>query len=110
MGVVTPGRFQVFLVELDLTVGSEIQKTRPCVIISPDEMNRHLRTVLIAPLTSAQRPYPSRVATVFQGREGQIALDQIRAVDRQRLVKSMGSVDEATAERLASTLVRMFAV
>ncbi len=101
-------RFDVFLVTLDPTVGSEIQKTRPCVIISPDEMNRNIRTAIIAPLTSKGRPYPSRVACDFQGKQGQVVLDQIRTVDKQRLVKWLGRLDQASGDAVLTTLVEMF--
>ena len=77
-------RFEVWLVNLDPTQGSEINKTRPCVVLSPDEMNRYLRTVTIAALTSTRRDYPSRVDCTFQGKEGQVALDHIRSVDKTR--------------------------
>ena len=77
-------RFEVHLVGLDPTVGSEIRKTRPCVVVSPDEMNGHIRTVIVAPMTTKGQPYPSRVACTFQGRRGQIVLDQIRTVDRRK--------------------------
>jgi len=113
MGVVKkksayPERFDVYLVELDPAVGAEIQKTRPCVVISPDEMNRHLRTVIIAPMTSTLRPYPSRVPIVFKGKQGNIALDQIRTVDRERLVTHWGPIAPETANHLCHTLLEMF--
>lgn len=80
-------RFEVYLVNLDPTVGSEIQKTRPCVVVSPDEMNRHIRTVIVAPMTTTHRQYPTRVACCFRGKDGQVVLDQLRTVDKERLVK-----------------------
>jgi len=83
MGLVAK-RFEVFLVNLDPTVGSEIQKTRPCVVISPDEMNRNIATVIIAPMTTKGKMYPTRIVCQFQGKEGQIVLDQIRTVDKQQ--------------------------
>ena len=83
-------RFEVYLVNLDPTVGSEIKKTRPCLIISPDEMNRFIRTVIVAPMTSKGTPYPTRVACKFRGQRGQIVLDQIRTVDKARLVRRLG--------------------
>lgn len=101
-------RFEVWLVNLDPTQGSEINKTRPCVVISPDEMNRHLRTVIIAALTSAQRAYPSRVSCQFQGKAGQVALDHIRSVDKTRLMRRLGTLDEATAQEVSVRLVEMF--
>ena len=85
MAVVAVQRFEVWLINLDPTQGSEINKTRPCVVLSPDEMNRYLRTVTIAALTSTRRDYPSRVDCTFQGKEGQIALDHLRSVDKTRL-------------------------
>ena len=101
-------RFDVFLTKLDPTVGSEIRKTRPCVVVTPDEMNRHLNTVLVAPLTSVARRYPFRVDCWFAGRAGQIALDQIRCVDRARLLKPLGPLDRTTQRLLAETLIRLF--
>ena len=102
-------RFDVFLVSLDPTVGSEIQKGRPCLIISPDEMNRHIRTVIIAPMTTRGRRYPTRVACEFQGKQGQIVLDQIRTVDKSRLLGRLGRIDSQTQMRMLSVLQDMFA-
>ena len=102
-------RYDVYLVNLDPTVGSEIQKTRPCLVISPDEMNRHIRTVIIAPMTSARRDYPTRVDVTFQRRKGQVALDQIRTVDKARLVKQIGRLPEARSREVADLLQQMFA-
>jgi mRNA interferase MazF len=102
-------RFDVHRVALDPTRGSEIRKTRPCVIVSPDEANEWLRTVVVAPMTSTTKGYPSRVPVTFGDRSGEIALDQIRAVDKSRLVRRLGSLDERTARSIASTLVEMFA-
>lgn len=101
-------RFDVYLTNLDPTVGSEIQKTRPCLIISPDEMNRHIRTVIAAPMTSATKDYPTRVNCVFKKKEGQIVLDQIRTIDKTRLVKKIGSIDSKTQMEVISVLQRMF--
>ncbi|HYB57683.1 MAG TPA: type II toxin-antitoxin system PemK/MazF family toxin [Alphaproteobacteria bacterium] len=103
-------RFDIFLVNLDPTVGSKIQKTRPCMIVSPDEMNRHLRTVIVAPLTTSLRPYPTRVPIRFQRKQGQAALDQIRTVDKFRLVKRLGVASSETASAVAATLIEMFAL
>ena len=103
-------RFDVFLINLDPTVGSEIRKTRPCVVISPDQMNRHLRTLIIAPMTTAGFAYPMRVACTFQGKKGQIVLDQIRTVDRSRLVKRLGQLSAPQASATLSVLSEMFAV
>ena len=102
-------RFDVFLVTLDPTVGSEIQKSRPCLIISPDEMNRHIRTVIIAPMTTKGRSYPTRVACEFQGKQGQIVLDQIRTVDKSRLTRKLGRIDRQTQAKVLSVLHDLFA-
>jgi mRNA interferase MazF len=102
-------RFDVFLVSLDPTVGSEIQKSRPCLIISPDEMNRHIRTVIMAPMTTRGRRYPTRVACEFQGKQGQIVLDQIRTVDKSRLLGRLGRIDSQTQMHVLSVLHDMFA-
>jgi len=104
----SPKQDQVWLVTLDPTHGVEIQKTRPCLVISPDEMNRHLRTVIVAPMTTVTRPYPTRVAVRFQGRRGQVALDQLHAVDRQRLVRMLGAVSARTSQDVSATLLEMF--
>lgn len=101
-------RFDVYRVNLDPTVGSEIRKSRPCVIVSPDEMNRHIRTVIVAPLTSKARSYPSRVECEFQGKKGQVVLDQIRTVDKRRLAKRMGKLDGATGSTVLRRLVEVF--
>ena len=102
-------RFGAYLVALDPVVGSEMSKTRPCVVISPDEMNRHLRTVIIAPMTTAQKAYPSRVSCRFRGKSAQVVLDQIRTVDQSRLVKDLGSLDAATATKVVRVLQEMVA-
>jgi mRNA interferase MazF len=107
--LVSPKRFEVYLVSLDPTVGAEIRKTRPCVVISPDEANRHLQTVLVAPLTTTRRNYPSRVTLRFQGRDGEVALDQMRAVDTGRLAKRLGIVSSEAARRITATLLEYFA-
>ncbi len=104
-----PRQDEVWLVALDPTSGAEIQKTRPCLVISPDEMNVHLRTTIIAPMTTAERLYPTRVPVTFHGKRGQVALDQLRAVDRQRLVRKIGRVSATTANVVSATLVEMFA-
>ncbi len=104
-----PRRFEIYLVSLDPTVGSEIRKTRPCLIVSPDEMNRHIRTVIVAPMTTAGRPYPTRVACTFGGKNGQVVLDQIRTVDKTRLSQRLGVIDAATADAVIATLVELFA-
>jgi mRNA interferase MazF len=102
-------RFDVYLINLDPTIGSEIQKTRPCLVVSPDEINRNLRTAIVAPMTSRGRPYPSRVGCRFKGKQGQVALDQIRAVDRARLVKRLGRLDGPTSTLVLDVLQEMFA-
>jgi mRNA interferase MazF len=99
---------EVWLISLDPVLGSEIRKTRPCLIISPDEMNRYLRTVIVAPMTKTERPYPTRVGVMFQSKRGQVALDQLRAVDGLRLVRKLGTVSEKTANAVAGCLVEMF--
>lgn len=101
-------RFDVYLVSLDPTVRHEIQKSRPCVVISPDEMNRHLQTVIIAPLTTTTQPYPTRVACRFQRKQGQVALDQIHAVDRLRLIRRLGKLDPTTVAAISAVLLEMF--
>lgn len=102
-------RFDVFLVNLDPTIGHEIKKTRPCLIISPNEMNRFIATVIIAPMTSKGRDYPSRVDCTFQGIQGQIVLDQVRTVDKLRLVKRLGSISENAQQKVLQVLNEMFA-
>ena len=101
-------RFDVLLVNLDPTVGSEIQKTRPCLIVSPDEMNRHLATVIVAPMTTQGQSYPSRVVCEFEGKAGQIVLDQLRTVDKRRLVKRLGQIDQQAQQAVIARLVEMF--
>lgn len=102
-------RFEVYLVNLDPTVGSEIKKTRPCLIISPDEMNRHVATVIVAPMTTKGRPYPTRVACRFQGKDGQIVLDQVRTLDKIRLLRKLGRISKPTQADVLDTLAEMFA-
>jgi mRNA interferase MazF len=101
-------RFDVFLVVLDPTLGHEIKKTRPCAVISPDEMNHHIGTVIIAPMTTKGRSYPSRVDCSFQGTQRQVILDQIRTVDRVRLVKKLGHLSPGTSSRILEVLNEMF--
>jgi len=102
-------RFEVYLVRLDPTVGSEIQKTRPCLIISPDEMNRFISTVIVAPLTTKGRPYPTRVGVKFKGKRGLVVLDQIKTVDKTGLVKKLGKIDTRTQSAVLALLNEMFA-
>ena len=107
MGMVV-SRFDVCLVNLDPTVGAVIQKTRPCLVVSPNEMNRAIRTVIVAPMTTKGPAYPTRVSCRFQGRDGQIVLDQIRTVDRVRLVKKLGRLDRKAAVKVLQKLQEMF--
>ena len=100
---------EIWLVQLDPTVGSEIQKSRPCVVVSPDEMNAHLRTVIVAPMTTGSRPAAFRVPLTFQGKRGLIVLDQIRTLDRARLVKRLGVLRAPTLASTLQTLQAMFA-
>lgn len=102
-------RFDVHLVALDPTQGHEIKKRRPCVIISPDEMNRHIGTVIVAPMTTQGRIYPTRVPLTFLRKRGQVVLDQVRTVDKTRLVKRLGRIDQGTADRVLAILQEMFA-
>jgi mRNA interferase MazF len=101
-------RFDVFLIALDPTRGSEVSKTRPGVIVSPDEMNRHLNTVIVAPLTSTIKEYPCRVGITFEGKKGEVALDQIRCIDKIRLKKRLGRIDERVREKICDVLIRIF--
>lgn len=101
-------RFEVWLVGLNPTIGSEISKSRPCIVVSPDEANKYLHTVTIIPLTSSIRDYPTRVNCRFDGKSGQLAIDQIRSVDKIRLVKKLGTMDEETCKILCSVLVEAF--
>jgi mRNA interferase MazF len=102
-------RFDVFLISLDPTQGSEIRKTRPCLVISPDEMNHQIRTVIIAPMTTKGRPYPSRIPCTFEGKSGQIVLDQLRTVDKTRLVHKLGTIASSVENQVLGTLQEMFA-
>jgi mRNA interferase MazF len=101
-------RFEVYLVNLDPTIGSEIKKTRPCLVVSPDEINHHVRTAIVAPLTTKGQAYPTRVPCRFKGKNGQIVLDQIRTVDRARLIKKLGRIDGKTATAVLDVLQEMF--
>ena len=107
MGMVAK-RFDVFLVNLDPTVGREIRKARPCLIISPDEMNRFISTVIIAPMTTKGREYPTRIPCTFQGKQGQVVLDQIRTIDKIRLSLKLGRIDKPTQDKVLSILREMF--
>ncbi|MCB0732166.1 MAG: type II toxin-antitoxin system PemK/MazF family toxin [Ignavibacteriae bacterium] len=101
-------RYEVHLVNLDPTIGKVIKKTRPCVIISPNEMNKNISTIIIAPLTSTKRNYPTRVNCQVKGKEGQIVLDQIRTVDKQRLIKKIDTINKRTQLKLHKILHEMF--
>ncbi len=101
-------RFEVYLINLDPSVGHEIKKLRPCLIISPDEMNRHIKTVIIAPMTTKGREYPTRISCRFKGKSGQIVLDQIRTVDKIRLTKKLGVINLDTQKKVISVLSEMF--
>lgn len=102
-------RFNVFLVNLDPTVGSEIRKSRPCVVVSPDEINRYVRTVVVAPLTTSSRPYPSRVPVSFAGKHGQVVIDQLRTVDKVRLTARLGALEPHEATSVLEVLREFFA-
>ena len=102
-------RFEVYLVNLDPTVGSEPQKTRPCLVVSPDEINHHIRTVIVAPLTTKGKVYPTRIPCRFKGKDGLVVLDQIRTVDQPRLIKKLGRIDARTAAAVLDVLQEMFA-
>ena len=101
-------RVDIFFIELDPTIGSEINKTRPCIIISPDEMNNALNTVIIAPLTSTIRSYPMRINCIVQGKQGQIALDQLRTIDKSRLKNRIENLNQETQNKLINTIIAMF--
>lgn len=102
-------RFSIFLVKLDPVTGAETAKTRPCVVVSPDELNRAVATVIIAPMTTVRRRWPTRIEISFQGKTGEIALDQIRAVDKSRLVKRLGKLNSTIANSVLDTLGELFA-
>lgn len=106
----TPRRGEVYLVNLDPTVGDEIRKSRPCVIVSPNELNAHLATFIVAPLTTGAHPYPFRVACRFDGKDGHVVLDQLRTVDRIRLSRKLGSLTAVTQQKVLAVLQEMFAV
>lgn len=110
VGPIPVARGDVYLVDLNPTRGGEIRKTRPCVIISPDELNTHLRTFIVAPLTSGKHAYPFRIACRFQNRSGHVVLDQIRTIDRDRLVRKLGKLSDGTMGRALAVLQEMFTV
>lgn len=101
-------QYKIVLVNLDSTIGSEIKKTRPCVIISPDEMNKHLQTVIVAPMTSQSKQYPTRIEVKHQNKKGWIVLDQIRTVDKQRILKTLDKLTDKEIEKLKSIIKEIF--
>lgn len=108
MAVVDICRFDILLVSLDPSQGSEIKKTRPCVVISPDEMNRHIKTMIVAPMTSTIRDYPTHIPITFKGKEGRIVLSQIRTIDKSRIIKKLGALEGDTPSLVLDTLREMF--
>jgi mRNA interferase MazF len=102
-------RFEIYLVNLDPTVGGEIQKRRPCLIVSPDELNQNVKTAIIAPMTTKSRNFPTRVACKFEGKKGFIVLDRIRTVDQIRLLKKLGEIDDETRVKVIEKLQELFA-
>ncbi len=102
-------RFDIYLVSLDPTQGHEIRKTRPCVVISPDEMNHNIGTVIVVPMSTKGRNYPSRIPLTFRRKKGQLVLDQVRTVDKTRLVRRLGKLDANTAAKTLAVLQEMFA-
>ena len=102
-------RFEVYLINLDPAQGHEIRKSRPCVVISPDEMNDHIGTLIVAPMTTKGRNYPTRIPVTFQRKKGKIVLDQIRTIDKSRLIKCLGKLKKNTATRVLATLREIFA-
>lgn len=102
-------RFEVYLVSLDPTMGSEIRKTRPCLVISPDEMNKYIATVIVAPMTTKGKDYPTRVNCLFKGKHGQVVIDQLRTVDKSRLVKKLGVISQEAQSNVLSILAEIFA-
>ncbi len=102
-------RFEVYLVNLDPATGHEIRKTRPCVVVSPDEMNRNIRTMIVAPITTGGQPYPTRVTCQFGDEQGQVVLDQLRTVDKERLVKRLGQISRETERAILAALAEIFA-
>lgn len=103
-------RGEVYLVDLSPARGGEIRKTRPCVVVSPDELNAYLRTFIVAPLTTGGHPYPFRIPCRFKGRQGHIVLDQLRTIDQERMVRRMGRITATTLERTLAVLQEMFAL
>lgn len=106
--MVDSNRFDILLVSLDPSQGAEIKKTRPCLVISPDEMNRNIKTLIVAPMTSQGRPYLTRIPVTFNGKEGKVLLDQIRTIDKSRVIKKLGMLDAKKASVVLDTLRKMF--
>ncbi|MCG6143285.1 type II toxin-antitoxin system PemK/MazF family toxin [Leptospira bandrabouensis] len=100
-------QYEIYLINLDPTVGFETQKSRPCIVISPNEINQFIGTVMIAPMTTASKNYPTRVELTFQGKKGSIVLDQIRTVDKSRLVQKLGSADSKTIQKIKKVIKEM---
>lgn len=101
-------RFDILLVSFDPSQGHEIKKTRPCMIVSPNEMNKYIKTLIVAPMTSKIRNYPTRIPVVFESKEGTIALDQIRTIDKSRIIRNLGTLDTKIANTVLETLGKMF--
>jgi mRNA interferase MazF len=101
-------RFDIWNTELNPTIGSEVNKIRPCLIVSPDEANKYLNTVIVVPLTSTFKPYPTRIDCQFMGKSGQLAIDQIRSIDKSRLGKKLGELDIETSEKICSAIIKTF--
>lgn len=106
--MVDTNRFDILLVSFDPSQGHEIKKTRPCVIVSPNEMNKYIKTLIVAPMTSKIRNYPTRIPVVFDSKEGTIALDQIRTIDKSRIIRNLGTLDTKIANTVLETLGKMF--
>ena len=106
--MVTVHRFDIFLISLDPSLGSEIQKTRPCLVVSPDEMNKYIKTIIVAPMTSKIKKYPTRIPVTFDGKNGSIVLDQLRTIDKSRIKKKLGVLDSNTASVVIKILGKMF--
>lgn len=102
-------RFEIYLINLNPTIGVEIQKKRPCLIISPDQINRHIKTVIIAPMTTKSRNFPTRIACEFEGKKGSIVLDQIRTVDKTHLIKKLGEIEDEIQRKVLEKLQEIFA-
>ena len=106
--MVDTNRFDILLVSFDPSQGYEIKKTRPCLIVSPNEMNKYIKTIIVAPMTSRIKNYPTRISVVFEGKGGTIALDQIRTIDKSRIIRNLGTLDTKTATLVLETLGKMF--